>query len=77
MTLGMRSLVLSVGRIEEMSMTELGTCDSQQANVLHPKSADCVNWKPEFPNDEDSEFSDGTPVALYEGLEPELEGYPI
>ena len=120
-------------------MTELGTCDSQQANVLHRKSAKCINWKPgkptprveiwradertltvartdgacwngpdtmftgvvhdgrwnsqlmrfakggdvpntmlmrdvlnvpEFPNDGDSEFSDGTPVALYEGLEP-------
>ena len=22
-------------------------------------------------------FTDGTPVALYEGLEPELEGYPV
>ena len=104
-------------------MTELGTCDNQQANVLHRKSAECINWKPgkptprveiwradertltvartdgacwngpdntftnikhngvwdsqlmrfvdvpEFP-DTDEEFSDGTPVALYEGLEP-------
>lgn len=131
-------------------MTELGTCDSQQANILHHKSAECINWKPgpptprveiwradertltvartdgacwngpdtmftnvrhegywdsslmrfvndegaetsrfpvddvlraklnvpEFPDDAD-QFSDGTPVALYEGQQPKPEGYPL
>lgn len=49
--------------------------DTMFANVRHegvwnselmrfvPANADC--------------FTDGTPVALYEGLEPELEGYPV
>lgn len=45
---------------------ELGTCESGHGE--HPYGPWCVNWKP-LPRDE---FSNGTPVAIYDAPPPQL-----